>query len=151
MAAGTWKVFNTFKSRMGLATCALSGEFRLALAQSASNLKTSASALARGIYGSITSEVANGNGYVTLGYQLTSENWNQVSASKYKFSVASLTFTATGGTIPNIKYAYVYASNATSTSRFLVCYVTLTTSQFTLAQNNTCTINTPANGLFTLS
>lgn len=151
MAAGTWKVFNTFKSKMGLATCALNGNFKLAFFGSASNLKTSASALARGIYNSLTGEVAAGNGYVAGGYALAGENWTQVCASKYKFIIDNLIATASGGTIPNIKFAAIYASAASSAGRHLVCYVTLTTAQFTLAANNTCTVQTPTNGLWTLA
>lgn len=149
MAAGTWKVPNTAKSKLGLGTLNLSGEFRLALFTSASNLKSSASALPRGIYNSLTSEVASGNGYATGGYALTSENWIAGrSAKEYKFSVASFIFTASGGTIPNIKFAAIVMSAAASAGKHIAAYVTLTTSQFTLAQNNTATLTPPTNGVF---
>lgn len=149
MAAGTWKVPNTAKSRMGLGTFNGAGEFRLCLFTSASNLKSSTSALPRGIYNSLTNEVAAGNGYATGGYQLTSENWLAGrSAKEYKFSVASITFTASGGTIANIKFAAIVASAASSAGKYIAAYVTLTTSQFTLAQNNTATLTPPANGVF---
>lgn len=150
MAAGTWKVPNTAKSKLGLGTLNLAGEFKLALFTSASNLKTSGSALPRGVYNSLTNEVAAGNGYATGGYALTGENWLALSAKCYKFSVATITFTASGGTIPNIKFAAIVMSAAASAGKHIAAYVTLTTSQFTLAQNNTATLTPPANGVFNM-
>ena len=145
MAAGTWKVPNTAKSKLGLGTLLLNGEYKLALFTSASNLKSSGSALPLGTYASITSEVAAGNGYATGGYTMTGENWLQGrSAKEYKFSVPSFTFTAEGGTIPNIKFA----AFVMSAGGHIAAYVTLTSSQFTLAQNNTATLTAPTNGVF---
>jgi hypothetical protein len=153
MAAGTWKVFNLAKFKLGNSSLSLSATvFRLSLHTSASNLKTSGSALPRGVFNSLTNEVAAGNGYAAGGYALTGENWTTGrSAKEYKFLSSNLTFTATGGTIPNIRFAAIYISAAASANRHLLCYVTLTTAQFTLAQNNTCTIQCPANGILMLA
>lgn len=153
MAAGTWKVFNLAKLKLGNGTLSLSATaFRLALFTSASNLKSSTSALPRGIYNSLTGEVANGNKYVTGGFALTGENWSVGrSAKEYAFFTSNLTFTASGGSIANIKIAAIYISAAASANRHLLCYVTLTSSQFTLAENNTCTIQCPTNGVLMLA
>lgn len=152
MAAGTWKVFNLAKKKIGNSVLSLSATvYRLALYTSACALKTSASALPRGLYNSLASEVANGNRYVTGGFALGGEKWSTGrSAKEFKFLCSNLTFTASGGTIPNIKYAAIHISAAASANRHLLCYVTLTTSQFTLAENNTVTIQCPTNGVFYL-
>lgn len=152
MAAGTWLIFNTAKKKIGNGTINLSSTpLRLALFNSASNLKTSASALPRGIYNSLTEEVASGNGYALLGKAISGETWGSgASAMQYKFDATDVVFTASGGTIPNIKYAVIFASNATSASRHLLCFVTLTASQFTLGTGNTLTIQHAATGIFTL-
>jgi hypothetical protein len=153
MAAGTWKVFNLAKFKLGNSTLSLSATvFKLALFSSTSNLKTSGSALPRGVYNSLTQEVTGANGYTTGGLSLAGENWTSGrSAKEYKFLSSNLTFTATGGTIPNIRFAAIYISAAASANRHLLCYVTLTSAQFTLAQNNTCTIQCPANGILMLA
>jgi hypothetical protein len=152
MAAGTWKVFNEAKKHLGKGEINLNGTaFRLAIFQATSNLASVGSALPLTIYNAITNEVANGNNYVTGGFALGGEGWTVGrSAKEFKFRSSNLLFTAEGGTIPNIMFGAIYISAAASANRFLVCYVTLSSSQFTLAQNNTCTITCPTNGIFML-
>jgi hypothetical protein len=152
MAAGTIKVFNKGKKQLGRAAINLSaGPFRLTLHTSASVLKTSASALPRGVYASILAgEVASATGYPSSGKTLATPTWTTTSAKLWKFDAADNIFTATVSQIANIKYAAVWLSAAATAGRYLLCYVTLTTTQFTLAVGNTLTIQWPAGGLFTL-
>ncbi len=95
---------------------------------------------------SLGNEVANGNGYATGGASVTSRTWASVATNKYRFDSTAVTWTATGGTIPNIKYAVVYQAGGK-----LVCFSKLTTSQFTLAQDNTLTVTPSATGIFELA
>ena len=93
-----------------------------------------------------SNEVANGNGYATGGASVTARTWASVATNKYRFDSTAVTWTATGGTIPNVKYAVVYQEGGK-----LVCFSKLTTSQFTLAQDNTLTVTPSATGIFELA
>lgn len=148
MPAQAWKIYNESKYKIGASTLNLtSTAFLLALYQSGSN----ANLLSCSIYNQLTSEVANGNGYTTGGKALTGETWAVgTSAKQYKFDVDDLTFTATLGTIPNIKFAVIYISAAASANRHLLCYCSLTSTQFTLASGNTLTIQMNSAGVFTM-
>ena len=97
-------------------------------------------------YASIGNEVANGNGYTTGGASVTSRTWASVATDKYRFDSTAVIWTATGGTIPNVKYAVIYKSGGA-----LVCMSKLTTSQFTLAEDNTLTVTPSASGIFELA
>jgi len=143
MAATAWSIYNLAKKYLGNGTIQLGvNVFKVQLHQSASNASTFTLSTAA----SVTSEVANGNGYVTGGKSLTSITWTTgASAKQYAFDSADPIWTATGGTIPNIKFAVIKNSAGK-----LVCWSRLTTAQFTLAQNNTLTIQMNAAGIFTL-
>ena len=110
-------------------------------------LFTSSASLGAGTTAYSTSnEVANGNGYATGGASVTARTWASVATNKYRFDSTAVTWTATGGTVPNIKYAVVYQAGGK-----LVCFSKLTTSQFTLAQDNTLTVTPSATGIFELA
>jgi hypothetical protein len=120
----------------------------MSLHQSASNAAT----LTLGIYNSLTSEVATGNGYTAQGKALTSEVWTQgASVKSYKFDFDDVVWTGTGGTIPNIKFAEVWVSAAASVNRHLLATASLTSAQFTLSQNNTLTLQINTLGCFTMA
>jgi len=105
-----------------------------------------------GVYNSLNNEVVSGNGYSTSGKALTGEIWTVgASAKQYKFDVDDVTWTGTGGTIANIKYAGIWLSAAASAGRHLLCVASLTSSQFTLASGNTLTLQMNSNGVFTMS
>jgi hypothetical protein len=148
MAAQSYKIYNLAKLKLGKATFnLLSAAWRMSLHQSASNAAT----LTLGVYNSLTSEVASGNGYALRGQALATVVWTVgASAKSYKFSFANLVWTGTGGTIPNIKLAAVWVSAASTVNRHLLCVASLTSSQFTLALNNTLTIQNNALGCFTM-
>ena len=148
MAASAWAFFNSFRENLGGATAwDLAGTtdgFQMSLHTSAAS--ANANNVALSTYGSIGSEVANGNGYATLGASVTSRTWASVATDKYRFDSTAVVWTATGGTIPNVKYAVIYKSGGA-----LVCMSKLTTSQFTLAEDNTLTVTPSTSGIFELA
>lgn len=148
MSAQAFKVYNLAKKKIGNTTLNLAAtNFRMTLHQSASNAAT----LTLGVYGSLTSEVASGNGYSSSGKALASPVWTVgASAKQYKFSFNNPIWTGTGGTIPNIKFCVVWLSNTTVATRHLLAVASLTSSQFTLSQNNTLTLQLNAAGCFTM-
>lgn len=149
MAAGAWTVYSEAKKKIGNATLNLaSTAFRMTLHTSASNANTATLS----IYNELDNQVAEANGYSSSGKALANEVWTVgASAGQYKFDFDDVIWTATGGTIPNIKIAVVYLSAAASANRFLLCRSVLTTNQFTLASGNTLTIAINAAGCLTLA
>jgi hypothetical protein len=152
MAAGPWKVFNRAKKFIGNGTLSLSSTtFRIGLAKSTSNLKTTASAKPLIYRGSITNYCTSTTGLPRAGDQLSAELWTGAT-SVLKFDCSDQIITALGTPISNIKYAFIFLSGASATVEKLLCYTTLTTSQITsLAVNNTLTIQMNSSGVLTLS
>ena len=147
MAATAWTFYNSFIEYLGNGQFDLDGTstgFYMALHTSAAS--ANANNVALSTQASLGNEVANGNGYATGGASVTSRTWASVATNKYRFDSTAVTWTATGGTIPNIKYAVVYQAGGK-----LVCFSKLTTSQFTLAQDNTLTVTPSATGIFELA
>lgn len=148
MAASAWAVYNLAKKYIGNGTISLAGAFRMMLATSASNFNTATLST----YAQVTNEVANGNGYTTLGAALANEAWTVgASAGQYKFDADDPFWSANGGTIANIKGAVIFVSAGTTAGRKLLCRSTLTTSQFSLASGNRLTIQLAATGILTLA
>jgi hypothetical protein len=149
MAAQAWKLYNLAKKKIGNATINLAtANFRISLHQSASNFAT----FTLGLWNSVTSEVAAGNGYATLGNAITTRVWTVgASAKSYKFDGDDPLWTATGGTIPNIKAAVIALSGAATANRHLLCFASLTSAQFTLASGNTLTLQFNTLGIFTMA
>jgi hypothetical protein len=143
MAATAWTLFNKAKKNIGNGTIQLGvNVFKMQLHTSASNCSTATLSTAA----SVTNEVGAGNGYATGGATLGGVYWSTgASAKQYMFDCNDPVWTATGGTIPNIKFALLKNSAGKA-----VCWSRLTTAQFTLAQNNTLTIQINAAGVFTL-
>jgi len=147
MAATAWAFYNSFREKLGEGDFDLSGTsvgFYLALHTSAASALVNTKTLST--QASLANEVANGNGYATGGASVTSRTWASVATDKYRFDSTAVVWTATGGTIANIKYAVVYQSGGK-----LVCFSKLTTSQFTLAEDNTLTVTPSASGIFELA
>ena len=148
MSAQAFKIYNLAKKKIGSASLNLtSTAFRMTLHTSASNAAT----LTLGVYNSLTNEVTEANGYSSSGKALTSEVWTVgASAKSYKFDFDDVVWTGTGGTIPNIKFAVVWISAAATANRHLLTVASLTSSQFTLSQNNTLTLQINSLGCFTM-
>ncbi len=149
MAAQAWKVYNKAKKSIGNATLNLAGTvWRISLVTSASNFAT----FTISTFASLTNEIADGNGYSTSGKALTSEVWTVgASAKQYKFDADDVIWTATGGNIASIKGAVIWQSGASTLARKLLCFASLTSTQFTLSTNNTLTIQMNASGILTLA
>ena len=149
MAAQAWTIYNKAKKKIGNSTMNLAATtWRIALFASASDFAT----LTTSLLGSISGQVASGNGYSSSGKGLSGEVWTVgASAKQYKWDVTDPVWTATGGTIPNIKAAVIYASGASAGACHVLCFSSLTSSQFTLASGNTLTIQMNAGGVFTLT
>jgi hypothetical protein len=148
MAAQAFKVYNLAKKKIGNATLSLASTvYRMTLHTSASNAAT----LTLGVYASLTNEVTEANGYSSSGKALTTEVWTVgASAKSYKFDFDDVIWTGTGGTIPNIKFCVVWISAAATANRHLLATASLTSSQFTLSQNNTLTLQINSLGCFTM-
>jgi hypothetical protein len=148
MAASAWQLYNNGKRYIGNGTIELGvGNFKMALFTSASN----ASTFTLSTFASLTSEISATGGYVTGGKLLppATGQWT-VGASakqmKFTYSTVGLTFTASGASLNNIKYAVVYQSGGK-----LLCFCQLSSTQFTVASPNTLTVLPAATGVFTLT
>lgn len=146
MAAQAWKVYTNAKKKLMGTAINLPGAMRIALFQSASDFATAATSL----LGEISGQVASGNGYSSSGKSLSGEAWT-ISGSNVKFDVTDPVWTATGGTIPNIKAAVIFTSSDSAGGCHVLCYASLTSGQFTLASGNTLTIQMASTGVFVLS
>lgn len=154
MAAGAWKIFNRAKKYIGNGTLSLSSTtFRMCLATSASNLKTTGSSYGLINRTSLTGQVTSTLGCPVLGKALGGEVWTTgASAKQIKFDTDDLIFTATTSAIANIKYAVIFLTGASAGAQKLLCYSTLTTSQITsLAIGNTLTVQMASGGVLTLT
>lgn len=152
MAASAWQLYNEAKKYIGNGTITLgAGVFKMVLATSASN----ASTFTLSAYSELTNEIAATGGYVTGGKDLVpaTGQWTVgASAKQYKFtySTIGLTFTASGASLTNVKYAVIRNSTGAGAGR-LLCWCQLSSSQFTVTSPNTLTILPAATGVFTLT
>lgn len=149
MAAGTWTFYNEAKKYIGAGIIDLdSNNFRMSLFQSASDYAT----VTQSVISELSGEVTEANGYSSSGKALAGVTWaTGASASEFRFDATATVWTATGGTIPNVRAAVIWMSGASAGGRKLVCYATLSTAQFTVGSGNTLTITPSANGIFELN
>lgn len=155
MAAGTWKIYAKAKLYIGNGTITLgAGVFKMQLH------RTSASAAilvlsTRSTAASIPAEITAQGGYVANGRNLVPATGSWVvgtSAKQYKFTytTAGLVFTGSGASLNNIRYAIIRNSTGAGVGKIL-CFCTLSTAAFTVANGNTLTIAPAATGVFTLA
>jgi hypothetical protein len=150
MAAQAWKLYTKAKLKIANGTCTLPGSWRIALC---TNSGTTGHFAAAGLslLSQLSGQIADGNGYSTSGKTLAGESW-ATSGAAAKFDANDpAAWTATGGAISNIMGAVIFMSAATAASCHLLCYASLTSTQFNLAQNNTLTLVFNAAGIFALS
>lgn len=150
-AASAWTFYNNFHLWIADSTFNLTSgtqTFNMALFQSTSNFAT----LTNSLYGDLTNEVANANGYLTGGVALSSQTWTIATATA-KFTSAAPTWTASGGNI--VARAAVIYLNATSNTHIkpLMCYCLLDSApaDVTITTGNTLTVTPNASGIFTLT
>ena len=152
MAATAWQLYNEAKQAIGNGTITLgAGVFKMLLARSASN----ASTFTLSVYSEITNEISATGGYTLGGKNLVpaTGQWTVgASAKQYKFtySTIGLTFTASGASLTNVKYAVIRNSTGAGAGK-LLCFCQLSSSQFTVTSPNTLTVLPAATGVFTLT
>lgn len=148
-AVGAWTFYNEAKKYLMSGDIDLnSNTFRIGLYTSASNFATAT--LSR--LDQVTNEVTEANGYSSSGKALTGVTWTAgASASEMRFDCTAVIWTATGGSISNIKAAVIFIEGASAGARKLLCYSQLSTAQFTVTIGNTLTITPSANGIFELN
>ena len=155
MAATAWQLYNTAKRYIGNGTIELgAGNFKMALFRTSSN----ASTFTLSTFASLTSQISATGGYVTGGKALVpaTGQWTTGASAKqmkFTYSTVGLTFTASGASLNNIRYAVITygASAGVASARKLVCFCQLSSSQFTVSSPNTLTVLPAATGVFTLT
>jgi hypothetical protein len=153
MAAGKWKVYDLAKLRLQDGTFDMDNAalgLTMALFLSTSNANTLS--VGTGLYGDLTNEHANANGYTTGGIALTGETWLN-SAGTETFDCNDVLWTASGGSIV-ARFAVIYC-NATVNSivkpLLAVCLLDTTPADVTATTGNTFSVIINASGVFTLS
>lgn len=152
MAAGKSKVYDLAKNRIGNLTIDLSSttNWNIALFLSTSNANTLS--VGTGLYGDLTNEVANANGYTTGGVAVASQTWLN-SAGTETFTGANAVWTASGGSI-TARFAVLYKNatvNAIVKPLLCVWLLDTTPADVTVTTGNTLTLSMNASGIFTLS
>jgi hypothetical protein len=151
-AAGKWKLYDRAKLYLADGTHDLddTSNWKCALFLSTSNANTLSVGTA--VYGDLTNEHANANGYTTGGVAVGSETWTN-SSGTITFDCADAAWTASGGSI-TARFAVIYR-NATVNSivkpLLCVCLLDTTPADVTATTGNTFTVQMNASGLFTLS
>lgn len=152
MAAGRWKIYDLAKKYLADGTLDLDDatNWKVALFLSTSNANNLAVGTA--VYGDLTNEHANGNGYTTGGANLTSETWTNASGT-ITFDADDVAWIASGGPI-TARFAVIY-KNATVNSivkpLLCVCVLDTTPADVTVTDGNVLAINMNPSGIFTLS
>lgn len=149
MTANAWAFYNQFHQWIADSTFNLaSTTFNMALFLSTSNCATQTNSL----YGYLTNEVANANGYTTGGVTLSSVTWT-ISTATATFTAGNAVWTASGGSI-TARYAVVYGSGTLNGHlNPLVAFALLdnTPADVTATSGNTLTVQMNASGMFTLT
>jgi hypothetical protein len=152
MAAGKWKVYDLAKKYLVNGTHDLDDttNWKMALFLSTSNANTLSVGTA--VYGDLTNEHANANGYTTGGAAVAGETVTD-SAGTTTFDLNDVVYTAAGGSIV-ARFAVIYR-NATVNSivkpLLCVCLLDVTPADVTATTGNTLTISINASGVFTIS
>jgi hypothetical protein len=152
MAAGKWKVYDFAKKYLADGTHDLDDttNWKIALFLSTSNANTLS--VGTGVYGDLTNEHANANGYTTGGLALTAETWTR-SSSTLTFDAADPVWTASGGPIV-ARFGVIYRNATVNTivkPLLAVCLLDTTPADVTATDGNTLTVVMNASGLFTLT
>ena len=143
-----WIFFNDAVRRTGL------GQFDLSSADASwkvslhgitasANLATDVSA-----FSDIGSEITTG-GYPAGGIPLSGVTWASISAGEFRFDMDNPVFTASGEAMTGIAHVVIRASVTNSTDGYPLCYARLETSNFSVSDGNTLTVNINVNGAFT--
>jgi hypothetical protein len=152
-AAGKWKVYEYAKEYLMDGTHDLDNTglgYSMALFLSTSNANTLS--VGTGVYGDLTNEHANANGYTTGGQAITGEAWTH-SGGTVTFDCDNVTWTASGGPI-TARFAVIYVNATVNTivkPLLAVCLLDTAPADVTATDTNTFTISINASGVFTLT
>lgn len=152
MAAGRWKLYDFAKKYIGDGTHDLdvTTNMQVALFLSTSNCNTLS--VGTGVYGDLTNEHANANGYTTGGVALTGETWTR-SGDTVTYDANDPSWTASGGSI-TARFAVIYANatlNGIVKPLLCVCLLDTTPADVTATTGNTFPITLNASGIVALS
>jgi len=152
MASGKWKLYDFAKKYVGDGTHDMdaTANWTIALFLSTSNANTLS--VGTGIYGDLTNEHANANGYTTGGVALTGETWTRV-ADVVTFDANDAGWTASGGSIV-ARFAVIYANatlNGIVKPLLCVCLLDTTPADVTATTGNTFPVTMNASGIVSLS
>ena len=103
-----------------------------------------------GVYGDLTNEHANANGYTTGGIALTGETWTK-SGSVATFNCSAVVWTASGGSIV-ARFNVIYCNatvNGIVKPLLCVCLLDTAPADVTATTGNTFTVTPNASGIFT--
>ena len=152
-AAGKFKLYEIAKLRLSDGTFDMDNAalgLTMALFLSTSNANTLS--VGTGIYGDLTNEHANANGYTTGGIALTGETWVN-AAGVITFDCNDVVWTASGGSII-ARFAIIYCNatvNAIVKPLLCVCLLDTAPADVTATTGNTLTIQINVSGVFTAS
>lgn len=152
MAAGKWKLYESAIEYLADGTHDLddTANWKMALFLSTSNCNILSTGT--GVYGDLTNEHANGNGYLTGGVALTNFAWTH-SGSVATLDCDNAVWTASGGSIV-ARFAVIYRdATVNSIVKPLLCVSLLdvTPANVTATAGNTLTVAINASGVFTLT
>lgn len=152
MAAGKWKLYDLAKKYLADGTFDLdsTSNWKAALFLSTSNANTLGSGI--DVYGDLTNEHANANGYTTGGVALTSITWTN-SSGTLTFDLDDFVWNASGGSIVH-RFGVIYQNATLNTivkPLLCVCLVDTTPADSTTTTGNSLTFTINASGVFTLS
>lgn len=134
----TFNKYNDFAEQIGLETHQLNTD-TLKVALFTTSHTPSATDTS---YSSLTNEVANGNGYTTGGEDVQNV-WSESPAGTGRMVGTNIVWTASGGSIANIRYAVLYNSTAAGTN--LIGYWDYGAGGVTLAAGETLTLDVTTN------
>jgi hypothetical protein len=151
-AAGKWKIYDIAKKYLADGTHDLDDttNWKAALFLSTSNANTLS--VGTSVYGDLTNEHANANGYTTGGVALPTETWTN-SSGTITWDAADVVWTASGGSIV-ARFAVIYRNATVNTivkPLLVVCLLDTAPADVTATTGNTLTIQMNASGIFTLS
>jgi hypothetical protein len=152
ITTGKWKVYDQAKKYLWDGTLDLDDttNWKVALFLSTSNCNTLG--VGTGVYGDLTNEHANGNGYTTGGIAIGSQLLS-VSGGTTTFDAADVTWTAAGGSIV-ARFAVKYKNatvNGIIKPLLAVCLLDTSPANVTATDGNTLSVVMNVAGLLTLS
>lgn len=152
MAAGKFKVYDFAKKYLADGTFDLDDttNWKAAIFLSTSNANTLG--VGTGVYGDLTNEHANANGYTTGGVAITGVTWTRATDTM-TFDINDLVWTAAGGSITG-RFIVIYKNATVNTivkPLLCVCLVDTTPADVTATTGNTLTVQIDAAGVFTLN